>query len=173
MITYYLPTVERPLWPCLVLLVIFVPISIWHEIHWQRVVSDYAALRRAAGSQDEEWPTSEVRWVLSVQPWLLLVVSAMLAAMVALGAAALLCWPHRLPYFNEVLNYYDRPYLTAILVAGAAAVIGAVTLAIDLLFSSWRGVATHIRRAVHASRAVQEQLFASALSVDPGVPSAE
>jgi len=170
MITMYLPTIDRPLWPYAVLLVIFIPISIWHELHWHQTLADYAAHRRAAGADDGEWPSSELRWVLSLQPWLLLFVASLLAAMVALGATALLAWPRRLPYFNEVINYYDRPYLTAVLIAGLAAVVGAVTLAIDLSRSAWKGVAGHVRRAVYASRETREELFASALTVDPGVP---
>lgn len=172
MITMYLPTVERPLWPCVLLLLIFIPISVWHEIHWHRTIAEYAALRRAAGAGDDEWPNSELRWVLSLQPWLLLVVASMLAMMVGLGAAALLAWPHRLPFFSEVLNYYDRPYLTAVLIAGAAAVVGTVTLSIDLIGSSWREVANHIRRAVHAPKATRDRHFALALAADPEVPHA-
>ena len=45
MITMYLPTIDWPLWPCVVLLVVFIPISIWHEIHWRRTL---ARVRRAA-----------------------------------------------------------------------------------------------------------------------------
>ena len=41
MISLYLPTIDRPLWPCLVLLVVFIPVSIWHEAHWRRTLADY------------------------------------------------------------------------------------------------------------------------------------
>ena len=171
MITMYLPTMDRPLWPCLVLLVVFIPISVWHEVAWRRTLADYAAVRRAAGAEDDEWPSPELRWALSLQPWLISVAAAMLALMVALGATALLSWPHRLAPFDEVLNYFDRPYLTAMLTAGVAAVVGALALAIDLARSPWNRVAARIRRATHAQPPAREACFSAALRVDPGVPA--
>ncbi len=169
MITMYLPTVDHPLWPCLVLLLIFIPVSVWHELHWRRTLAEYAAARRAAGADDFPWPSSELRWTLSLQPWLVLFATALLGAMVALGGAALLVWPRRLPYFDEVINFYDRPYLTAGLIAGAATVIGGCALAIDLARSPWKGVASSIRRAVHATAIRRDKFFSAALRVDPGV----
>lgn len=170
MTTMYLPTIDWPLWPCLVLLAVFIPVSIWHETHWRRTLAEYARVRRSAGASDEEWPSSELRWVLSLQPWLLFIVALMLTAMVVLGAAALIAWPRRLPGFDQVINYYDRPYLTAMLVAGVAAVAGTMTLALDLWRSPWRRAAARIRRAVHAPALKREESLSAALKVDPGVP---
>lgn len=172
MVTMYLPTVDWPLWPCLVLLIVFIPLSIWHQVHWNRTVAEYAALRRAAGATDEPWPTPDLKWVLSLQPWLLLTVAAMLASMVAMGVAAMVAWPHRLFSAFDVLNYYDRPYLASMLVAGSAAVIGVVALAVDLLRSPYKGVAAQIRRAVHAPQRQHDSRLAAALRLDPGVPAA-
>lgn len=171
MTTMYLPTIDWPLWPCLVLLVVFIPVSIWHETHWRRTLADYAAVRRAAGATDEEWPSAELRRVLGLQPWLVFFAAMLLTAMVALGTAALLAWPHRLPAFDDVINYYDRPYLTAMLVAGAAAVVGALALALDLWRSPWRRTAALIRRAVHAPTPKREALLSAASKVDPGAPA--
>ena len=168
----YLPTIDHSLWPCAVLLVVFIPISVWHEVGWRRTLAEYAALRCERGVGDRHWPPSELRWVLSLQPWLILAATALLGAMVALGAAALLTWPHRLSFFNEVINYYDRPYLTVVLIAGAAAVIGGCALAVDLARSPWKGVAFHLRRAVHVRQPVRDARFSAALEVDPGVLAA-
>jgi hypothetical protein len=171
MVTMYLPTIDWPLWPCLVLLAVFIPLSIWHQRQWNRTVAEYAALRRDAGATDDPWPTSDVRWVLSLQPWLLLFAAALLAIMVGFGIATLAAWPHRvLPWMN-ILNYYDRPYLASMLVAGTAAVVGVVALSIDLARSPWRRVASQVRRAVHAPHDVRERRFSAALKVDPGVPA--
>ena len=128
-------------------------------------------MRQAAGAADEAWPSSELRWTLSLQPLLLLASAMLLAAIVALGWASLLAWPHRLLGFDEAINYYDRPYLAAMLVAGTAAVVGAATLAIDLWRSPWQGVAARVRRAVHAPAPKRAAFFSAALGVDPGVPS--
>jgi hypothetical protein len=169
----YLPTIDRPLWPCLVLLVVFIPVSLWHETHWKRTILEYAAARRNAGAEDAGWPDSEQRWVLSLQPTLLLLAAALLAGMVVFGSVAFFSWPRRVPGFNEVVNYFDRPYLAAMLTAGLAAVFGAVALAVDLRRSPWRGVAYHVRRAVHAPAQTRAALFSAALLVDPGVPHHE
>ncbi len=172
MVTMYLPTVYWPyLWPCAVLLVVFIPVSIWHQVHWGRTVAEYAELRRAAGAADGPWPTRDLRWVLSLQPWLLLLVASLLAIMVATGVVTMVVWPHRLFAFGNILNYYDRPYLASMLVAGVAAVIGVTALAIDLLRSPWKGVAAQVRRAVHASPSQHESRLHAALKLDPGVPS--
>lgn len=173
MVPIYLPTIDHSLWPCAVLLVVFVPVSVWHEVHWRRVLAEYAVLRREAGAAAGEWPTSELRWVLSLQPWLILFATILLGIMVAIGGAALLAWPNRLPNFNEVINYYDRPYLGAMLIAGAAAVVGGCALAIDLERSPWKGVARLIRRAPHGSQAQRDEIYSAALKVDPGVLSAQ
>jgi hypothetical protein len=172
MVTMYLPTVYWPyLWPCAVLLLVFIPVSIWHQVHWSRTVAEYAALRRSAGAPDEPWPTRDLRWVLSLQPWLLILVASLLAVMVVTGLVAMVVWPHRLFRFGNILNYYDRPYLASMLVAGIAAVIGVTALAIDLLRSPWKGVAAQVRRAVHASPSQHESRLQAALKLDPGVPA--
>ncbi len=170
MVTMYLPTVDWPLWPCLVPLAVFVPLSVWHQRHWTRTYAEYAELRRSAGASDEPWPTGELRLVLSVQPGLMFIVAAMLAVMVAFGIATLAAWPHRLLPWMNILNYFDRPYLASMLVAGTAAVVGVGALAIDLARSPWSGVARQVRRAVHASPDVRAARLAAALRVDPGVP---
>lgn len=171
MITMYLPTIDHSLWPCVGLLIVFIPVSIWHEAAWRRTLAAYAVERRAAGASDEPWPSTGLKRTMSLQPWLILVAAALLAMMVALGTTALLAWPHKLAYFDEVLNYFDRPYLTAMLVAGTAAVVGAVALAIDLSRSPWQRVAARVRRATHAPQAAREACFSAALKVDPGVPA--
>ncbi|NTU71841.1 MAG: hypothetical protein HGB10_08500 [Coriobacteriia bacterium] len=168
MVSMYLPTIDRPLWPCFVLLAVFIPISIWHEIHWRRTVRDYAGKRREVGATGE-WPTGDVRFALSIQPGLLLFATVLLALMVWLGATALFTWPKKPLLFREPLNYFDRPYLAAMLVAGTAAVVGALALCVDLWRSPWRGVARQIRRAVHARPRARDERMAAALLVDPGV----
>jgi hypothetical protein len=167
---WYLPTVEYPLlWPCVgVALLVFIPVSIWHDRAWKRTLAEYGAARVAAGATDP-WPPEGMSALIGVQPWLVFTVAAFLSAMVALGLAALVVWPHRLPFFDGPLNYFDRPYLAAMLVAGAAAVVGAVALALDLARSPWARVAGRLRRATHARPDVRERQFASALEVDPGV----
>ena len=165
----YIPTIDHSLWPFALLLVVFVPVSFWHERNWRSTLAAYADARRAAGAPDERWPDTEMSWVLSLQPWLLLVVAFMLAAIVALGCAALAAWPHRLPGFDETINYFDRPYLSAMLAAGLATVIGAVAVAIDLWRSPWSGVANQVRRCVYASTEERERRFENALACDPGV----
>jgi hypothetical protein len=171
MVTMYLPTVYWSPWPCIVLLAVFVPVSIWHQVHMNRTLVEYAAMRRAAGATDEAWPPPELRWVMSLQPWLLFLVAALLGAMVITGTAAMIAWPHRLFPGINVLNYYDRPYLASMLVAGTAAVVGVVALAIDLSLSPWSDVAAKIRRAVHAPQPKRDEWLSAALKVDPGVPA--
>jgi len=169
-ISIYWPTVEHSLWPCAALLLIFIPVSIWHEASWRRTLSEYAALRRAAGAPDHGWPSSGVRLVMGVQPWLLLLASALLAVMVAFGAAVLVAWPRKIVGFDQALNYYDRPFLSAMLVAGIAAIVAGVTLAVEAWSSPYGAVASRVRRGVHAPRAVRKRWFELALRVDPDVP---
>ena len=166
----YLPTVDHPPWLCAVLLVVFIPVSIWHERNWRRQLAAYAAARLEAGATDAEWPEPGLRRQLGVQPWLVLLAAALLACMVALGAAALLVWPQKMPLFDEVINYFDRPYLAVALLAGTAAVVGAVAFAIELRRSPWARVANLVRRVTYATPAERDAAFAAALAVDPGVP---
>ena len=110
--------------------------------------------------------------LLGVQPWLLLTVAALLAMMTGLGLAALLLWPRKVPFFDAPLNYFDRPYVAATVVAGIAAVVGAVAVAIDLVRSPWAGVARALRRATHAPPEKRAELINAALEADPGVERA-
>ena len=170
---WYLPTVDYPLlWPCVgVALLVFVPVSIWHERAWRRTIAEYGVARLAAGASDP-WPPAGMSALLGVQPWLVLTAAGLLALMTALGLAALLVWPRKLPFFDGPLNYFDRPYVASMAVAGTAAVVGAVALGIDLARSPWARTARTVRRATHASSKKREQLFAAALEVDPGVKQA-
>jgi hypothetical protein len=111
--------------------------------------------------------------LIGVQPWLVLTCAGLLAVMTALGLGALLVWPHRLPFFDGPLNYFDRPYVATMVVAGTAAVVGAVALGVDLVRSPWAAAASRLRRATHARPETRERLFAAALAVDPGVKGAQ
>jgi hypothetical protein len=168
----YLPTIDHSLWPVALVIAAFVPLSLWHEHNWRATLAAYADARRAAGAADGTWPDTEMSVVLSLQPWLLMAVALMLAAMVALGGAALAAWPHRLTGFDETINYFDRPYLSAMLVAGLAGVVAVVAVAIDLWRSPWSGVANQVRRCVYAPADERGRRFETALARDPGVPSA-
>jgi hypothetical protein len=167
---YYLPTIDYPqIWPCLgVALLVFVPVSIWHDRAWRRTLAEYGAARREAGATDP-WPPTGMSALIGVQPWLILTSAGLLAAMVALGLGALLAWPRKLPFFDGPLNYFDRPYVASMVVAGTAAVVGAVALGVDLARSPWAGVARAVRRATHARPEKRARLFDAALAVDPGV----
>jgi len=166
----YLPTIEHSLWPFAVLLVALVPVSFWHERNWRSTLTAYADVRKQAGAAEESWPATGTKWVLNLQPRLLILAAALLALMVALGAAALAAWPHRLPGFDEPINYFDRMYLGAMLVAGTAAVIGAIAVAVDLWHSPWADVANQLRRSMYVSVEERTSRFERALAADPGVP---
>ena len=128
----YLPTIDFPLWPCVgAALLFFVPVSIWHERAWRRTLAEYGEARQTAGATDP-WPPEGWGVLLGVQPWLLLGSAGLLAAMTALGLAALIAWPHKLPFFDGPLNYFDRPYLATMVVIGTAAVVAAAAVGIDL-----------------------------------------
>ncbi len=169
---WYLPTVDYPLWPCVGLaLLVFIPVTIWHERAWRRTLAEYGAARSAAGAVDP-WPPEGMGALLGVQPWLLLTAAALLAVMTGLGLAALLLWPRKLPFFDAPLNYFDRPYVAAMVVAGMAAVVGAVAVAVDLIRSPWAGVARALRRSTHAAPERHAMLMNTALGADPGVEQA-
>ena len=170
LVSWYLPTVGFSLWPCAALLIVFVPVSIWHERNWRRTLAAYAQLRRDAGASDEPWPTSEFARLMGVQPWLLFAVSALLALMVVLAVWAALVWPGKPPGFEVPINPFDLPFLWAMIVAGTAAVVACVAVALDLSRSPWALVAGCVRRAMYASADVRASLFARALASDPGVP---
>jgi len=168
----WLPTLDYSLWPCMLLLIVFIPVSLWHERAWRRTLAEYAQLRVGAGARDAAWPSQSLRRRLGTQPWLLLAATAPLAAMTALGLAALLAWPKGLPGFDQPLNYFDRPYLAAVSVAAIAAIVAVVAVVVDLLGSPWARVASNIRRAVHARPAEREKRLAAALEADPDVAEA-
>jgi hypothetical protein len=171
---YFLPTIDYPIvWPCVgVALLVFIPVSIWHDRAWKRTLAEYGAVRLSAGAADP-WPPVGMSALIGVQPWLILTSAGLLAAMTTLGVAALLAWPHGLPFFDGPLNYFDRPYVTTMVVAGVAAVIGAVALGLDLARSPWARVASKVRRATHAPSETRKRLFSAALAVDPGVTQAQ
>ena len=170
---WYLPTLGFSLWPCVALLVLFVPVTIWHEVAWRRTVREYARLREEAGAADGDWPRWDVRVLLGTQPWLVLLAAALLSAMLLVALYGLVMWPKRPLGFEMAVNYYDLPYGWSMVVAGLAALAAAVALALEAARSPWAPVARTIRHAVHAPHALREQLFARALVVDPGVPIAE
>lgn len=165
----YLPTIDYPLWPCVgAALLLFVPITIWHERAWRRTILDYGAARRAAGATDP-WPPEGMAALLGMQPWLLLVSAGLLAVMTGLGLASLVAWPGKVPFFDEPLNYFDRPYVAIMVVIGTAVVAAAVAVGVDLARSKWALVARTVRLATHARPETRERLFAAALHADPGV----
>lgn len=170
LVSWYLPTVGFSLWPCAALLLVFVPVSLWHERNWRRALADYAQLRRDAGASDERWPAPELARLMGVQSWLLFAVSALLALMVALALWAALVWPSKPPGFEMPLNPLDLPFLWSMIVAGVAAVVACVAVALDLLGSPWARVSTCVRRSMYAPADVRAALFARALASDPGVP---
>jgi hypothetical protein len=170
---YYLPTIDYPvMWPCLgAALLVFVPLSVWHDRAWKRTLADYGAARTEAGAQDP-WPPVGMSALIGVQPWLILTLAGLLAAMTGVALGALLAWPDKLPFFDYPLNYFDRPYVAVMSVIGIAAVVGAVALGVDLARSPWARTARNVRLATHAKPQKRERLFAAALAADPGVPKA-
>lgn len=167
---WYLPTLSFSLWPCAVLLLVFVPISIYHERHWRRTLAEYALARKDAGATDEAWPPDGARHLLGIQPWLLYAVAGLLGAMTVVGVATLMAWPHRLPLFDNVLNYYDRPYLLGMSVIGASAVVALLAVAFDISHQPWAPVAHALRRSMYAPAETRERLLSAAVVADPGVP---
>ena len=137
LVSWYLPTIEFSLWPCAVLLLVFVPVSIWHERNWRRTLAAYAAARRDAGAAEEEWPTRSLRRVMGVQPGLVLAACTLLALVTGLGVVAAFVWPKRLPGFDLPINPYDLPYLWSMIVAATAAVVAGVAVAVDVWRNPW------------------------------------
>jgi hypothetical protein len=167
---WYLPDPGFPLIPCVVLLLIFIPISIWHERNWRRTLADYAVLRREAGAAEEDWPHPDLAMLMGVQLWLVLLVTSLLAVGTGVAMWAALLWPRRPAGFDMPMNYYDLPYVWAFVVAGTAAVVAGFAIAVDVGRSPWAGVARKVRRAIYAQPDERDRLFALALAVDPGVP---
>ncbi|MDR3687600.1 MAG: hypothetical protein P4L93_11660 [Coriobacteriia bacterium] len=172
LVSWYLPTLEFSLWPCAVLLLVFIPVSIWHERNWRRTLADYAHARREAGAPPGEWPSAELSRVMGIQPVLVLLACAILGVGVAVAAAAALIWPRTPPGFDLAINPLDLPYLWSMVTAGTAAVVAGVAIAIDVWRNPWSKVARLVRRAIHASPTVRTQLFSAALLVDPELRAA-
>ena len=168
LVSWYLPNLElSALWPCAVLLIVFIPVSIWHERNWRRTLADYADARRNAGAAEGEWPSAALARLMSVQPGLVLFACALLGVGVAVAAAAALIWPQTPPGFDLAINPYDLPYLWSMVVAGTAAIVAGVAIAVDVWRNPWSKVAKPLRRAIHARPLVRAQLFSAALTVDP------
>jgi hypothetical protein len=150
-----------------VLLLVFIPVSIWHERNWRRTLAAYADARRKAGAAEREWPSAGLARLMGIQPGLVLLACALLGVVVVVAAAAALIWPQKPPGFDLPINPYDLPYLWSMVVAGTAAIVAGVAIAIDVWRNPWSKVAKHVRRAIHARPDVRVQLFSAALRVDP------
>jgi len=172
LVSWYLPTVGFSLWPCAVLLLVFIPVSIWHERNWRRTLAAYAVVRREAGAPQGEWPSFGLAHLMGVQPGLVLLVCALLGVMVATAAGAALMWPRTPPGFDLAVNPLDLPYIWSMVVAGTAAVVAGVAIALDLLHNPWSKVAWLVRRAIYTPAEQRARFFAQALEVDPEVPRA-
>ena len=170
LVSWYLPTVGFSLWPCAVLLAVFVPVSIWHDRNWRRTLAAYAQARRDAGASAEKWPSGELARVMGVQPWLIFTVGMLLALVVATAAWAAVIWPGKPLGFETPLNPYDLPYVWSMVIAGAAAVVACMAVAIDLSRSPWARVAESVRRSMYAPQDKRAVLFAQAIASDPGIP---
>jgi hypothetical protein len=170
-VSWYLPTLGFSLWPCVVLLLVFIPVSIWHERNWRRTLASYAVARRDAGATDGDWPSPGLVHLMGVQPGLILLACAMLGLMVGIAAWAALLWPRRAPGFELPVNPLDLPFLWSMVVAGIAAISAGVAIALDVRSNPLSRVAHHVRRAIYASADERSSRFAQALLVDPGVPN--
>lgn len=168
---YYLPTIDFSLWPCFWLLLVFIPISVFHDRNWRRVLAEYAEMRREAGAEDEKWPRADLRVILGSQPWLLLTASTLLGAFSAYALWALLQWPRVPAGFDLPINYYDLAYLWTVLVMAVAGVAIGVAISIEGLRSPWAGVAWRLRRSMYAPDEMRTRMLAEAIACDPGVPS--
>jgi len=169
---WYLPIPAYPLWPCLVAVIVLIPVSLLHERNWRRTLAAYAAARVQVGVAPAEWPSPDLRVALGLQSGLLVAVAVPLAIVTAIGIFAGLAWPARPFGFETELNFYDLPFLWSVIVAATAALVATVAVLVDLLRSPWRGVANCVRRAIYASPEVRAELFAKALEADPDVIAA-
>jgi hypothetical protein len=169
----YLPEPEFSLWPCAVLLLIFIPVSIWHERNWRRTLAAYVRARAAAGVNDPDWPSPDLARMMGVQPWLVLTATTLLAFGIAVAAWAALSWPHRPLGFDVPINPLDLPYIWTSVVAGTAAVVAGLAIAYDAWSSPYAGVARKVRRAIYTSGEERERLFSLALDSDPDVARAD
>jgi hypothetical protein len=153
-----------------VLLLIFIPVTIWHERNWRRTLEEYATVRRAAGAAAGPWPSPGLRRLMGVQPGLVLLVTALLAAMTAFATWAVVQWPYRPHGFDLSVNVYDLPYLWCAIVAGCAAVVAGIAVTLDLARNPWALVAHNVRRAMYRPAEERAKRFEAALAIDPGVP---
>ena len=169
---WYLPIPAYPLWPCLVAVIVLIPVSLLHERNWRRTLAAYAELRAQAGVAEGEWPSPDLRVALGLQPWLLVIVAVPLALLTAAGIFAGLAWPARPFGFDVAVNFFDLPFLWSMIVAATAALVATFAVLVDLLRSPWRRVADCVRRAIYASPEVRADLFAKALEADPDVIAA-
>lgn len=167
--SWFLPEPAFPLWPCAVLLLVFIPVSIWHERNWRRTLAAYARVRAGAGARDANWPTPSLARMMGVQPWLVLLATSLLALVTAVAIWAAVVWPQRPLGFDVPINPFDLPYIWTSVVMGIAAVIAGLAIAWDAGSSPWAGVARKVRRAIYASAEERERWFAEALAVDPGI----
>jgi hypothetical protein len=165
--SWYLP--ERPewLWVCGALLLVFIPISIRHNRNWKRTLAQYAEIRREAGASDQPWPAPDLAFVMGLQLWLVVLVTTLLAGMTLFAAWAAWLWPFRPPGFDLPVNPFDLPYLWSFIVAGCAATVAGVTLAVAVARSPWWPVARRMRRAIYADPEARDRFFDEALQVDP------
>lgn len=171
LVSWYLPTVGFSLWPCVVLLVVFIPVSIWHERNWRKTLAEYARARREAGAPEGAWPSASLAHVMGVQPGLILAACGLLAIVVVVAAATALMWPQTPPGFDLPINPLDLPFIWSMVVAATAAIVAGVAIAIDVWRNPWSKVAKPVRRAIYARPDVRAKLFAEALAVDPGLRS--
>ena len=169
LVSRYLPTLGFSLWPCAVLLLVFIPVSFWHERNWRRTLAEYAQVRKNAGVSDGEWPPPGMANLMGVQPGLILFACAILGLMVAVAVVAALMWPRTPPGFEHAINPLDLPYVWSMIVAAAAAVIAGVAIALDVARNPWSKVARSVRRAIYAPAEQRSRCFAEALAVDPGI----
>jgi hypothetical protein len=170
LVSKYLPTLGFSLWPCAVLLLVFIPVSIWHERNWRRTLAAYSLVRREAGAPEGDWPSPDLRHLMGVQPGLVLLVCAILAVMVVIAGAAVLIWPRTPPGFDLPINPYDVPFIWSMIVAGSAAVVAGIAVANDLAHNPWSKVAWFVRRAIYARAEQRAEFFVRAVAVDPEVP---
>jgi hypothetical protein len=168
-LSWYVPIPMFPMWPCPLLILIFVPVSVMHERNWRRTLAHYAERRREAGALEQEWPQGELAIAMSLQPWLVLSATIALALVTGFGIFTAMLWPYKPPGFDLPINPYDLPFLWSMIVAGVAAVVAGLAVAVDVARSPWARVAAELRRAIYASVEEREGRFARALAADPGV----
>lgn len=169
----YLPDQPQWLWVCGVLLLVLIPVSVAHDRNWRRTLAAYAELRVQAGAPSGKWPRPGQAFLMGLQLWLVLSATSLLAVMTAVAAWAAALWPRRPPGFNLPVNFYDLPYVWALVVVGVATVVAGIALAVGVWRSPWWPVARRLRRAVYAPQERRELLFAEALALDPEIRGGE